>query len=957
MSNNQNLKASSLFFGANAVYIAEIYEKFLSNPSSVDASWQKYFADLHDSSNQVKADFGKGSWGKNKTKVVGAVNEEAEVKKESKKPVAEVANQNASHGAEELSIKAHQLIRAYRIRGHYLANLDPLNIYENKHEHELDIERHGFTQADLDKNIYLGGWLGLSQATLREIINILQQSYSGTLATEFWHIQALKNKEWLQEKIESSLGKPNLSKEEKKQVLHKLMEAVTFEDFLHKKFPGTKRFSSEGGDALLVALEEIAKTSSNLGVEEIVVGMPHRGRLNVLTAFMQKPYVAMLAEFQGKSANPDFINSSGDVKYHLGYSVDRNFGNKKVHMSLTPNPSHLEAVNPVVLGKVRAKQDLIQDKARLKALGILLHGDAAFCGQGVVAESLVLNDLDGYKTGGTVHIVVNNQVGFTTDPSSAHTSPYPTDMAMMIQAPIFHINGDDPEAVTHAARIASEYRNIFKKDVVLDIWCYRKWGHNEGDEPRFTQPLMYKIIDEKKNPFEIYAEKLVNEGVISKAEVEQMELSFREKLEKSFQDSANYKPLKADWLEGNWEGFIQPEKGEKPIVDTGVSKKTLKEIGKKLVQYPANFELHKGVQRVVEARKQMIESEKGLDWGTAESLAFGSLINEGFNIRFTGQDVIRGTFSHRHAGFTDQITGQKFIPLNSINKDAKIDIYNSNLSEFAVLGYEYGYSITDPNSLVLWEAQFGDFVNGAQVMIDQFIASAEVKWLRMSGLIMLLPHAYEGQGPEHSSARIERFLQLCAEDNMIVANFTTPANYFHALRKQLKRNFRKPLVVFSPKSLLRHKLAQSSFDDIASGTNFKRVIGEVSNDLVKEDKIKKLIITSGKVYYDLFEARALKNIKDVAIIRLEQYYPLPEAELLAEIKKYKNAEIIWCQEEPENMGAWNFLDRKLEKIIQKASVKAKTAIYAGRPPAAATACGYAKTHTKEQEKLINEALG
>lgn len=948
----------SVFFGANAVYVAEIYQQYLNNKNSVDASWQQYFENFHDSSNQVKADFGKGSWGKNKTKVVGAVNEEGEVKKEEKKPVAQVANQNASHGAEELSIKAHQLIRAYRIRGHYLAKLDPLNIYVNKHDHELELERYGLSNADLEKNIYLGGWLGLSQAKLKDIINILQNSYCGSIATEFWHIQSLKQKEWLQDKIESSQGRVKLSKEEKVAVLKKIMQAVTFEDFLHKKFPGTKRFSSEGGDSLLVALEEIAKTSSNLGIEEIVVGMPHRGRLNVLTSFMQKPYLAMLAEFQGKSANPDFIHSSGDVKYHLGYSVDRNFGNKKVHMSLTPNPSHLEAVNPVVLGKVRAKQDLIQDEQRSKALGILLHGDAAFCGQGVVAESLMLNDLEGYKTGGTLHVVVNNQVGFTTDPSSAHTSPYPTDMAMMIQAPIFHVNGDDLEAVVHACRIAAEFRDTFKKDVVLDIWCYRKWGHNEGDEPRFTQPLMYKVIDEKQNPFEIYSQQLISEGTLTKSEVDEIELAFRESLEKAYKDSVSYVPKKADWLEGNWEGFIQPKPDErKQLGDTGVERKTLKEISQKLLQYPQSFELHKGVQRVLENRKQMFENEAGLDWGTAESLAFGSLINEGFNIRFTGQDVIRGTFSHRHAGLTDQITGQKFIPLNSINQNAKIDIYNSNLSEFAVLGYEYGYSITDPNSLVLWEAQFGDFVNGTQVMIDQFIASAEVKWLRMSGLVMLLPHAYEGQGPEHSSARIERFLQLCAEDNMIVANFTTPANYFHALRKQLKRNFRKPLIVFSPKSLLRHKLATSSFNDIAQGTNFKRVIGEVSNDLVKEDKIKKLIITSGKVYYDLFEARLAKNIKDIAIIRLEQYYPLPEAELLAEIKKYKNANIIWCQEEPENMGAWNFLDRKLEKIIQNASVKAKTCGFVARPNAAATACGYAKTHIKEQEKLITEALG
>lgn len=951
---SQTLRNTTEFYGGNAAYIAELYEKYLTDPSSVDGAWQEYFKNFGDNQASIKKDFGGAPWAKEKTQIVGYKPPFIERRRQDK---GRRASDKMKQEASSDSIHAHMLIRAYRVRGHLIAELDPLGIKVQAEHPELSPERYGFTENDMDREIFLDGWLGHEKLTLRQIISILKQTYSSHIGLEYIHIQSLERKEWLENRLESSLSKPKLSNDERKQILHKLVEAVGFEEFLHKKYPGTKRFSAEGGESLLIAMEAVVASAAELGVKEVVLGMPHRGRLNVLTAFMGKQYTAMLSEFQGNLATPDFINSSGDVKYHLGISTDKEFAGNKVHLSLTANPSHLEAVNPVVIGKVRAKQDQYKDETRDKIMGLLLHGDAAFCGQGVVAETLSLNDLEGYKTGGTVNIVVNNQVGFTTNPENAHTSPYPTDVAMMIQAPIFHINGDDPEAVVHASRIAAEFRQKFKKDVVLDIWCYRKHGHNEGDEPRWTQPRMYKKIDAKETPRDIYAARLIAEGAISEAEFEKMKNDFYDELEKAHKASNSYKPNKADMLEGRWSGIKQGQIENRTRTITGIDIKTLKEIGKKLSEVPKEMNLHKGVERVLGLRREMTEKGEGIDWAFGEALAFGSLLIEGSPVRLSGQDVIRGTFSHRHSGVTDQEAETTYFPLNNIRKEqARYEAVNSNLSEFAVLGYEYGYSSAEPKALTLWEGQFGDFANGAQIIIDQFIASAEVKWLRMSGLVMLLPHGYEGQGPEHSSARMERFLQLCAEDNMIVANCTTPANYFHLLRRQIKRDFRKPLIVFSPKSLLRHKRAQSRLEEMGKGTMFRRVLGEEAK-LAANDKIKRVIVCSGKVYYELLEERETRKINDIAIIRMEQLYPFPKSSIVRELKKYKNADVIWCQEEPMNMGAWSYIDRRLEAAMLDAKIKATRPVYVGRKSAAATACGYMKIHQKEQKELIDKALG
>lgn len=958
MSAEQNLKQNTYEYGANAAYIAEIYEKYLQSPSSVSSDWQQYFAQFGDSIADLTYDFIENPWGKDRTQVVGYTPKEAPYdRRKSGDGRREEDKQKGGVSQEILdSINAQMLISAYRARGHLIANLDPLGLTINHAHPELDPARYGFTEGDYSRQIAVGGWLGYDKLTLSEILSILKTTYCNTFAIEYVHIQSEEKKKWLEQRVETSLGKPTLTKEQKKNILQILLETSGFEEFLHKKYPGTKRFSAEGGDGLMPALDAAVTRAAELGVDEVVIGMPHRGRLNVLTGFMGKPYVAMLSEFNGNLAIPDNINSSGDVKYHQGFSSDKRFGGNNVHLSLSSNPSHLEAVNPVVAGRVRAKQDQKQDKNREKVLGILLHGDAAFCGQGVVAESLAMSDLDNYSCGGIIHVVVNNQVGFTTSPTYAHKSPYPTDIAMMLQTPIFHINGDDPEAIVHAAHIAAEYRAKFKQDVVLDIWCFRKHGHNEGDEPRWTQPKMYKIIDAKEAPCEVYAKRLIAENSVSVEEFAGMKQAFYDRLERAFQGANSYKPEKADMLEGKWTGLTQALGGEKPKVETAVDIETLKKIGLKISEAPG-VNLHKGVEKVLQNRRQMIETGTGLDWAMGEALAFGSLLLEGKPIRFTGQDVIRGTFSHRHAGVWDMQTEQITIPLNNIEPNQKkIEISNSNLSEFAVLGFEYGYSLAEPNALVLWEAQFGDFVNGSQIIIDQFITSAEVKWLRMSGLVMLLPHAYEGQGPEHSSARLERFLQQCAEDNIIVGNCTTPANYFHILRRQMCRDYRKPLIMMSPKSLLRHKLAVSNLEEFGKGTSFKRVLPET--DKLKDDKkIRKLLLCSGKLYYDLLEERRNRKIEDVAIVRLEQLYPFPSESLAVEIKRYPNAEIFWVQEEPENMGAWTFVDRRIEKVLRECKSKSSRPTYIGRPEAAATACGYMKVHKHQQEKLINEALG
>ncbi|MGB3545838.1 MAG: 2-oxoglutarate dehydrogenase E1 component [Saprospiraceae bacterium] len=955
MSNDNSLTDTTELYGANALYIAESYESYLRDPGSVDSSWKDYFDKLGDNADNLAADFFGASWARERSKIVGAVSKEQAATQKPGKAPASAADTEALN-----SIRAHMLIRAYRVRGHLLAQLDPLGLTHVDNSHpELEPARYGFTEDDYDTEIILGGWLGREKATLREILSILRQAYANKIGTEFIHIQDLTKKEWLENKLESTLGRPSIDAEHKKSILGRLVEIVGFEEFLHKKFPGAKRFSAEGGENLITSMEAAVATAAAQGVKEVVVGMPHRGRLNVLTAFMGKSYTAMLSEFQGNLANPDWVNSSGDVKYHLGYSSDRDFRGNQVHLSLASNPSHLECVNPVVNGRVRAKQDQMNDTKRDQAMSLLLHGDAAFCGQGVTAEALAFSNLEGYTTGGTVHIIVNNQIGFTTMPEEGHDSPYPTDVAMQIGAPIFHVNGDDPEAVLHASNIAAEYRQTFQTDVVIDMWCYRKHGHNEGDEPRWTQPKMYAKIDAKETPRQIYAKQLIHEGVISEAEFEALKDTFYNRLDQAFTEANTYKPNKADMLEGKWSGFEQSlDDQNKPKMETGVEIDTLKSIGEKLNQEPEGVHLHKGVKRVLKLRREMIDSGEGLDWATADSLAFGSLLIEGYPVRLSGQDVIRGTFSQRHSGLWDQDSAEISFPLNALEEgQAKYEGVNSNLSEFAVLGFEYGYSTAEPKALVIWEAQFGDFANGAQVIFDQFISSGEVKWLRMSGLVVLLPHGYEGQGPEHSSARLERYLQMCAEDNMIVANCTTPANYFHILRRQLARNYRKPLIMMTPKSLLRHKRAQSSLSELAKGTSFHRILPEAfPKDIAKDKDIKRVLICSGKVYYDLLEAREDKGVKDVAIIRMEQLYPFAHNSLKEELVKYPNAEVIWCQEEPENMGAWSYVDRRIEKVLNEIDSQSSRPTYIGRPAAAATACGYMKIHQKEQSELIDLAL-
>ena len=861
------------------------------------------------------------------------------------------------------------MIRAFRIRGHLHANLDPLGMEPKKENAELDPAFYGFGPNDYDRPIFIDKVLGLETATLSEILAILRRTYCGNVGVQYMHISDPDEKRWIQERIEGKDKEIVFTPEGKKAILKKLIEAEAFERFLHKRFPGTKRFGLDGGEALVPAMEQIIKRGGALGVNEILLGMPHRGRLNVLAAVMGKPYRAIFHEFRGGSSVPSDIEGSGDVKYHLGASSNRVFDGNSVHLSLTANPSHLEIVNPVVLGKARAKQTFaLRDDpvgGRGKALSILLHGDAAFAGQGVVAECFALMGLKGYQTGGTIHLIVNNQIGFTTSPRYSRSTPYPSDVALMVQAPILHCNGDDPEAVVFCARVATEYRQKFGKDVVIDMFCYRRFGHNEGDDPTMTQPVMYRIIKDHPATREIYAKRLIEQGVITEAESAALVAEMEAHLDAEFEAANSFKAEKADWLDGKWSG-LGASVGTDLRGDTAVPLAKLKALGQKATDIPSSIDTHRTVARVIEGRRNAIESGEGLDWSTGEMLAFASLLEEGFKVRLSGQDSVRGTFSQRHSGVVDQGTEARYIPLQNLSpSQGEFEVIDSALSEEAVLGFEYGYSLADPNTLVMWEAQFGDFANGAQVVVDQFISSGERKWLRMSGLVMLLPHGYEGQGPEHSSARLERYLQMCAEDNMQVVNCSTPANYFHALRRQLHRPFRKPLVVMTPKSLLRHKRAVSRLSEMAEGSSFHRVLwddAEAHPDLaggiklVADDKIRRVIMCSGKVYYDLLEAREKKGVDDVYILRLEQFYPWPMQSLRKELSRFKTAEIIWCQEEPKNMGGWTFVDPWLELTLEKVKIKAKRGRYVGRPASASTAAGLMSRHLRELEAFTTEAF-
>ncbi len=865
------------------------------------------------------------------------------------------------------SVHALMMIRAYRMRGHLHANLDPLGIEPRKDHEELHPSSYGFTEADWDRKIFIDHVLGLEFATIRQMLTILRRTYCETIGYEFMHISDPAAKSWLQERIEGPDKEITFTREGKRAILNKLVEAEGFEKFLDVKFTGTKRFGLDGGESLIPALEQIIKRGGNLGCQEIVLGMAHRGRLNVLTQVMGKTHRALFHEFKGGSFAPDDVEGSGDVKYHLGASSDREFDGNRVHLSLTPNPSHLEIVNPVVLGKVRAKQDQVgcPPEDRRAVMPLLLHGDAAFAGQGVVAECFGLSGLKGHRTGGSVHFIINNQIGFTTYPRYSRSSPYPSDVAKIVEAPIFHVNGDDPEAVVFAAKVATEFRMKFQRPVVIDMWCYRRFGHNEGDEPAFTQPLMYKKIRAHKTTLEMYAAKLISEGVVTEGEVDKMKADWRQRLEAEFDAGQAYKPNKADWLDGKWAGLKSVKEAEEDPRrgQSGVATDRIKEIGLALTKTPKDFNLHKTIQRFLDNRRKMIETGEGIDWAMGEALAFGSLVTEGHRVRLSGQDCERGTFSQRHSVLIDQETEARHTPLNHIQAgQAKYEVINSMLSEEAVLGFEYGYSLSEPNALTLWEAQFGDFANGAQVLFDQFISSGERKWLRMSGLVCLLPHGYEGQGPEHSSARLERFLQLCAEDNMQVANCTTPANYFHVLRRQIRRDFRKPLILMTPKSLLRHKRCVSDLSEFVEGTSFHRILqddaeaGRSSTKLKPDAKIRRVILCSGKVYFDLLEEREKRGIDDVYLLRVEQLYPFPLKSVAQELARFKKADVVWCQEEPKNMGSWSFVEPYLEWVLAQAGSSTKRARYAGRPAAASTAVGQMSKHVAQLQAFLEEAF-
>ena len=955
----QDSLENSFLYGANSVFIEELYARYMQNPASVDASWQRFFASLGGD-----APASKRSWDAAPTAVIGQPDPEAPAApkadaKGGKGAAAAAPAVSAAQIQEEAlyALRAQQMIRAYRVRGHLAATLDPLGIEQPQVHADLDPATYGFGAGDMSRSIYLGGDLGRERATLGEIIDTLRATYSGSYGVEFMHIQDPAQREWVQRRIEAARGRPNFSKDEKKAILRTLLEVEGFEEFVQVKYTGMKRFSIQGGDAMVPGVMAILETASKVGVDEIVIGMPHRGRMNVLTNIMGKPYSELLSIFNGNLDFPENIDSSGDVKYHLGASHDRVMATgKPMHLSLTANPSHLEIVNPVVVGKVRAKQDQKQDENRKRVMALTLHGDAAFAGQGSVPETLSLAELRGYRTGGTVHVVVNNQIGFTTAPKYSRFTPYPTDVAKMIQAPIFHANGDDPEAVVFCCQLATEFRQEFGRDSVIDIICYRKYGHNEGDEPMFTQPLMYKTISKKPLPAHVYGQRLIAEGTTTEDEITAVAEELNQHFNREYDAGKEFKPNKANWLEGKWTGFTKAASGLGKEPDTGVDLGMLKSIGNALAKYPEGFNINRKIERQLKAKEEMMANGQGLDWAMGEALGFGSLLVEGTPIRLTGQDSGRGTFSHRHSVLIDQETEERYLPLNNIaSQQARYEVHDSSLSELAVLGFEYGYSLAEPAALTLWEGQFGDFANGAQMVIDQFIASGEIKWLRMSGLVMLLPHGYEGQGPEHSSARLERFLQLCGEDNMQVVNITTPANMFHALRRQVRRNFRKPLIVMTPKSLLRHKLAISELKDFAPGTSFSRVYGEV-DAIAKDADVKRLIFTSGKLYYDLLEKRRELKINDIALVRVEQYYPFPAAEIEAQLKKYPNAEVAWAQEEPKNMGAWSFIGPRIGDVMDAVGRATNRILYVGRKEMASPAEGYMKLHTRSQEQLINEAM-
>jgi len=961
---NNNIFEKTSFLGGNSSFIKELYLKYLNNPKSIPRSWVEFFDGLDEDQEVIKKEILGPSWIPRKNNNIKNNLLERDLAEDKQESIGDTSILKDNYEKEkEQSVKAIAMIRAYRIRGHLIANLDPLEMMERKYLDELHPADHGFKKEDYNKKIYLGEYMDRNYATVNEIISFLKKTYCSTIGAEYMHIADPTEKTWFRVRMEKEENQIKFTSNGKKAILNKLIQAEGFEKFLAIKFVGTKRFGIDGGEALIPALEQIIKCGGQLGVKEVKIGMPHRGRLNVLANLLQKSYKRIFNEFAGEfdSASTD---SAGDVKYHLGASSDREFDGNSVHISLTNNPSHLEAVNPVVLGQTRAKQFFHKDKKRQQVVPILIHGDAAFAGQGVVAECFAMSGLPGHNTGGTIHIIVNNQIGFTTNPRFARSSPYPSDLAKMVQAPILHVNGDDPEAVVHCARIATEFRQKFNRDIVLDMICYRRWGHNESDEPFFTQPLMYKKIRHHPTTLNIYGNKLIKERTITHDEFGNMKMEFKNLLEEQFKTAKEYKP-KLEWYEGTWSRF-KPEKGKDKRGVTGVSLDKIKNIGEKLTIIPKDFDIHPKIKKVFENKKKMFLTGMNFDWATAEQLAFGTLLDEGYPVRLSGQDSGRGTFSQRHSVLHSQTDGTHYTPLNNVSKKQKrYEVIDSLLSELAVLGFEYGYALSEPTTLVIWEAQYGDFANGAQVVIDQFVTSGERKWEIANGLVLLLPHGYEGQGPEHSSGRLERFLQSCALENIQVMNCTTPANYFHALRRQIHRSFRKPLIIMTPKSLLRNKKCVSNIEDFSNKNSFHRVLTDHADlkeygliKLKKDKDIKKVVMCSGKVYFDLVEAREKTKNDQVYIIRIEQLYPFPVKTLAKELKRFKkSAKFYWCQEEPQNMGAWNTARNYVQWTLDYIKAENREVSYIGRKPAASPASGYLKKHLAQQKEIIEKVVG
>jgi len=934
---------------ANAPYVAELFYKYSQDPNSVDSSWGNFFNSLNENDLSVLGDFGGPEWKKRPSNIIDGISFDKATRLVPNIKVDSFRTSTLD------SIRTLRLIRAYHMNGHLTANLDPLNLSKKEYHPELDYKSYGLTDNDLDKEIFIDGSFGLESAPLNKIIKILKETYSSSIGVEYLYIQSPDQKKWIRERIEEVRNKTIFTHEGKKAIYNRLVESELFEQYLDKKFLGTKRYGIEGGESMIPGIEQIVKQACLAKVENIFIGTAHRGRLTLLSTVLGMPYKSILSKFQGYQNDPNEVMGSGDVKYHLGVSSDREFEGKKIHISLVPNPSHLEAVDPVVIGKVRAKQTQLKDKTNDKVFGLLIHGDAAMAGQGIVAETFAMSQLVGFRTGGTIHFVINNQIGFTTMPQYGRSAPYCTEIAKMVQAPIFHVNGDDPEAVVHVCRIATEFRNKFKVDVVVDMFCYRRSGHNEADEPSFTQPLMYQAIKNHQTTVKIYEKRLLEEKILTNEESKKIKTNFKNFLDKESESAKSYKPNKADWLEGDWTGLSTASFDARKGL-TSVKENDLLKIGKAIHQIPINFNAHKKIKKIYKDRLTSIHEGKNIDWSTAESLAFATLLNEGYGVRLSGQDTGRGTFSQRHSVLYDQINEKRFVPLRHFTKkQGYFEIIDSFLSEYGVLGFEYGYSQSDPKTLVIWEAQFGDFANGAQTIIDQFITTGERKWLRMSGLTLLLPHGHEGQGPEHTSSRLERFLQMCAEDNIQVANCTSPANYFHILRRQLHRNFRKPLVILTPKSTLRHKKNVSSIDYFINGSTFHRVLRNTITK-EKEKKINRIIICSGKLYFELQDHIEELQKENVFILRLEQIYPFPYDVFSKELKRFTDCEIIWCQEEPKNMGAYGFVKRRIESVMKNTNVKQEKLLYVGRRAAASPATGVFDRHVANQKNILRLAV-